>query len=113
MKLPRRQFLRLAAAAAALPAVSRIATAQTYPTRPIRLVVPFPPGGVVDFIARPLAQRLKPVLGTVFIENVGGGGGSLGSAAVAHARADGYTILMGGTTQYVTDALLKSQPQYD
>jgi len=113
MKLPRRQFLRLAAAAAALPAVSRIATAQTYPTRPIRLVVPFPPGGVVDFIARPLAQRLKPVLGTVFIENVGGGGGSIGSAAVAHARADGYTILMAGTPQYVTEALLKSQPQFD
>ena len=113
MKLPRRQFLRLAAAAAALPAVSRIATAQTYPTRPIRLVVPFPPGGVVDFIARPLAQRLKPVLGTVFIENVGGGGGSLGSARVAHARPDGYTILMAGTPQYVTEALLKSQPQFD
>jgi tripartite-type tricarboxylate transporter receptor subunit TctC len=113
MKLPRRQFLCLAAAAAALPAASRTATGQTYPTRPIRLVVPFPPGGVNDFIARPLAQRLKPVLGSVFIENVGGGGGSLGSAAVAHARPDGYTILLGGNNQYVTDTLLKSQPQYD
>jgi tripartite-type tricarboxylate transporter receptor subunit TctC len=113
MKLPRRQFLRLATGAAALPAVSRFARAQTYPTRPIRLVVPFPPGGVVDFIARPLAQGLKPVLGSVFVENVGGGGGSLGSAAVAHARPDGYTILLAGTSQYVTDALLKRQPQYD
>jgi tripartite-type tricarboxylate transporter receptor subunit TctC len=113
MKLPRRQFLRLAAAAAALPAVSRIATAQTYPTRPIRLVVPFPPGGVTDFIARPLAQRLKPVLGTVFIENIGGGGGSLGCATVAHARPDGYTILLAGTAQYVTEALLKRRPQFD
>ena len=113
MTLPRRQFLCLAAAASALAAGARTATGQTYPRRPIRLVVPFPPGGMNDFIARPLAQRLKPVLGSVFIENVGGGGGSIGSAAVAHARPDGYTILMGGTTQYVTDALLKSQPQYD
>jgi tripartite-type tricarboxylate transporter receptor subunit TctC len=83
MKLARGQFLHLAAGAAALPAASRLARAQTDPTRPIRLVAPSPPGGVVDFIARPLAQRLKPVLGTVFIENVGGGGGSLGSALVA------------------------------
>ena len=113
MKRSRREALHLAAGAAALPAASRIAAAQTYPTRPIRLVVPFPPGGVSDFIVRPLAQRLKPVLGSVFIENVGGGGGSLGSAIVAHARPDGYTILLGGTSQYVTDVLLKSQPQYD
>src|ERR1700680_1057978 len=113
MKIPRRQFLRLAAGAAALSGASRIATAQTYPTRSIRLVVPFPPGGVVDFIGRPLAQRLKPVLGTMFIENVGGGGGSLGSAMVAHARPDGYTILLAGNSQYVTEALLKSRPQFD
>ena len=114
MKLPhRRQFLHLAAGAAALPTVSRLARAQTYPTRPIRLVVPAPPGGVLDFIARPLAQRLKPVLGSVFIENVSGGAGSLGSARVAHARADGYTILLAGTSHYVTEALLKSRPQYD
>jgi tripartite-type tricarboxylate transporter receptor subunit TctC len=90
-----------------------IALAQAYPTRPIRLVVPFPPGGVFDFIGRPLAERLKPVLGTVFIENVGGGGGTLGAATVAHARPDGYTILLGGTSQYVTEALLKSRPLYD
>jgi tripartite-type tricarboxylate transporter receptor subunit TctC len=113
MKLPRRQFLRLPAGAAALSGASRIATGQAYPTRPIRLVVPFPPGGVVDFVGRPLAQRLKPVLGTMFIENVGGGGGSLGSAMVAHARPDGYTILLAGSSQYVTEALLKSRPQYD
>jgi tripartite-type tricarboxylate transporter receptor subunit TctC len=113
MNLRRRQFLRLAAGAAALPAASRFAWAEAYPTRPIRLVVPFPPGGVTDFVCRPLAQRLRPVLGSVFIENIGGGGGSLGCATVAHARPDGYTILLAGTSQYVTEVLLKSQPLYD
>jgi tripartite-type tricarboxylate transporter receptor subunit TctC len=109
----RRRLLHLAAGIAAQPAVSRIATAQAYPTRPIRLVVPFPPGGLIDFVGRPLAQRLKPLLGTVFIENIGGGGGSLGCAAVAHARPDGYTILLAGKSQYVTEALLKRRPQFD
>jgi tripartite-type tricarboxylate transporter receptor subunit TctC len=96
-----------------LSATSRFARAETFPARPIRLVVPFPPGGVFDFIGRPLAERLKPVLGSVFVENVGGGGGTLGGAAVAHARADGYTMLLGGTTQYVTEILLKTRPLYD
>lgn len=113
MQLPRRHFLRLAASAAALPAVSRIARAQSYPTRPIRLVVPFPPGGVFDFVGRPLAERMRPFLGTVFIENIGGGGGSLGGATVAHASPDGYTLLLGSTVQYVLEVLLKSRPQYD
>jgi tripartite-type tricarboxylate transporter receptor subunit TctC len=113
VNFPRRKFLHLAAGAAALPAVSRIAGAQTYPTRPIRLVVPYPPGGVNDFIGRPLAERLRPLLGTVVIENVGGGGGTLGAATVAHARPDGYTILLGGTAQYVNETLLKSRPQFE
>jgi len=92
MKLPRRrQFLHLAAGTAMLPAVSSFAWAQAYPTRPIRLVVPAPPGGIFDAIGRPLADKLKPALGRVFIENIGGGGGSLGGAAVARARPDGYT----------------------
>jgi tripartite-type tricarboxylate transporter receptor subunit TctC len=111
-KRPRRQFLRLATGAAAVCALSRAAFAQGYPTQPIRLVVPFPPGGVFDFIGRPLADRLRPVLGSVFVENIGGGGGTLGAATVAHARPDGYTILLGGTSQYVTEALLKSRPQF-
>ena len=97
MKLPRRQFLHLAAGAAALPAVSRIARAQAYPTRPIRLVIPFPPGGAFDAVGRPWADKMKPLLGTVVVENIGGGGASLGAAAVARARPDGYTILLGGT----------------
>jgi hypothetical protein len=82
--LPRRRFLHLAAGAAALPGVSRIAEAQTYPTRPITLVVPFPPGGQTDVIARNLAERLKASLGQpVIIENVTGAGGSIGVGRVA------------------------------
>jgi tripartite-type tricarboxylate transporter receptor subunit TctC len=113
MKLLRRQFLHLAAGAIALPAVSRIARAQAYPARPIRLVVPYPPGGVFDFVGRPLAEHLRPLLGTVFVENIGGGSGTLGAATVTRARPDGYTILLGGTAQYVNEALLKSRPQFD
>jgi tripartite-type tricarboxylate transporter receptor subunit TctC len=114
MKLPhRRQFLHLAAGAAALPALPRIARAQAYPTRPVRLVVPFPPGGVFDAIGRPLVEKLRPILGTLVIENIGGGGGSLGGAAVARARPDGYTVLLGGSTLHVIEAALKNKPQYD
>jgi tripartite-type tricarboxylate transporter receptor subunit TctC len=113
MKRARRRFLYLGAGAAALAAVSRMARAQTYPTRPIRLVIPFPPGGAFDAVGRPLADKLKPLLGTVVIENIGGGGASLGAAAVARARPDGYTILLGGTQTHVNEALLKSRPLYD
>ena len=113
MKLPRRQFLHLAAGAVALPVVSRIARAQAYPTRPIRLVIPFPPGGAFDAVGRPWADKMKPLLGTVVVDNIGGGGASLGAAAVARARPDGYTLLLGGTLPHVNEALLKSQPLYD
>src|SRR5712691_7303548 len=112
-KVFRRTFLRLAVGAATLPAVSRIARAQSYPARPIRLVVPFPPGGAYDLVGRPLADKLKPLLGTVVIENIGGGGASLGAAAVVRAAADGYTVLLGGTLTHVNEALLKSRPLYD
>jgi tripartite-type tricarboxylate transporter receptor subunit TctC len=113
MKLSRRRFLHLAAGAAALPAVSRTARAQAYPTRPIRLLIPFPPGGAFDAVGRPWAVKMKPLLGTVVVENIGGGGGSIGAAAVARARPDGYTILLGGTLPHVNEALLKSRPLYD
>src|SRR5271166_1602472 len=113
MKLPRRQFLHLAANAAALSAIFRIAEAQTYPSRPIRLVVPFPPGGAFDAIARPWVEKMKPLLGTMIIENMGGGGSSLGAAAVARARPDGYTILLGGTLPHINEALLKTRQLYD
>jgi tripartite-type tricarboxylate transporter receptor subunit TctC len=105
--------LHLAAGAAALPAASPIARAQAYPTRPVRLVVPFPPGGAFDALGRPWAEKMKPLLGTVVVENIGGGGSSLGAAAVARARPDGYTILLGGTLPHINEALLKSRPLYD
>ena len=113
MKPSRRSLLHLAAAAAMMPTISSFAWAQTYPTRPIRLVVPFPPGGAFDAVARPLAEKMKPLLGTVVIENIGGGGSSLGAAAVTRAQPDGYTILLGGTQTHVNEALLKARPLYD
>jgi len=115
MKFPRRQFLSLAAGAVALPAVSRNARSQyqSYPARPIRLVVPAPPGGVFDLLGRPLADKFKSLMGTVVIENIGGGGGSLAASAVAHALPDGYMLLLGGTVTHVNEALLKKRPLYD
>jgi len=94
MKLPRRQFLRLAAGAAALPTMSRIATAQSYPTRPVRIVVPYGAGGAPDIFARLIAQWLSERLGQPFvIENHPGSGGNLATEMVARARPDGYTLL--------------------
>src|SRR4051812_31514427 len=113
MKFSRRGLLRLGVAAAALSPLSRIACAQTYPTRTIRLVVPFPPGGAFDFVGRPWADKMKALLGTVVVENIGGGGGSVGAAAVAHAQPDGYTLLLGGTLPHVNEALVKRKPLYD
>jgi tripartite-type tricarboxylate transporter receptor subunit TctC len=90
----RRRFLHLAAGVAALPAVSRMARAQTYPTRPVRLIAPFPPGGVVDLYARLLGQLLSERLGQPFIiENRVGAGGNVGTEAVVRAPPDGYTLL--------------------
>ena len=113
MKLQRRTFLQLAAAAAAQPVTTRLALSQSYPSRAIRLVVPFPPGGAFDAVGRPWADKIKPLLGTVVVENIGGGGSSLGASAVARAKPDGYTILLGGTQTHVNEALLKSKPLYD
>jgi tripartite-type tricarboxylate transporter receptor subunit TctC len=95
MKLPhRRQFLHLAAGAAALPAVPRIASAQAYPTRPVRVLVGWPAGGAVDIIARLMAQSLSERLGQQFIvENRPGAGGNIATGAVVRAAGDGYTLL--------------------
>jgi tripartite-type tricarboxylate transporter receptor subunit TctC len=84
-----------------------------YPTRPIRLIIPFPPGGGFDAIGRPWAEKIQPLLGTVVVENEGGGGSSLGAATVAHAPPDGYTILLGGSSTHITEAILKTRPLYD
>src|SRR6476619_2246410 len=95
MKLPRRRFLHLAAGAAALPAVSHIARAQSYPTRPVRIIVGFPPGGSVDITARLIGQGLSERLGQQFIiENRPGAGTNIGTEAVVRAPADGYTLLL-------------------
>jgi tripartite-type tricarboxylate transporter receptor subunit TctC len=94
MKRLRRQFLRLAAGAAALPAVSRIAQAQTYPTRPVRLIVAVAAGGGADIVTRLMGQWLSERLGQQFIvENRPGGGTNIGTEMVVHAPADGYTLL--------------------
>src|SRR5580692_8144741 len=95
MKLPhRRKFLHLAAGAAALPAVSSIARAETYPSRPVRLFVGFPAGGVADLFARLAGQILSDQLGQpVIIENRAGAGGNLAAEAVVRAPPDGYTLL--------------------
>ena len=96
MKLPRRQFLHLAACAAVLPAVSQIARAQTYPTRPIAMIVPASAGGPTDAIGRIMAQRMRVSLAqTVIVEDVSGAGGSIGVGRVARSAPDGYTIGIG------------------
>ena len=95
MKLPRRTFLCLVGGAVALPAVSRIAWAQAYPARPVRIIVPVPPGGALDIIARLMGQWLSERLGQTFvIENRPGGGTNIGVEAVVHSTADGYTLLL-------------------
>jgi tripartite-type tricarboxylate transporter receptor subunit TctC len=95
MKLPRRAFLNLLAGAAALTGVSQIAKAEAYPSRPVHIVVPVPPGGALDIIARLMGQWLSDHLGQTFvIENRPGAGTNIGIDAVAHSPADGYTLLL-------------------
>ena len=95
MKLPRRSFLQLAAAAAALPVVSRIAWAQTYPSRPVRIIVGFAPGGGTDVVARLIAQELSERLGQQFVvENRPGAGTNIATEAVVNKPPDGYTLLL-------------------
>src|SRR5262250_2757524 len=95
MKLPRRNFLHLAAGAAALPALPQIARAQGYPSRPINLVIPFPAGGAPDIIGRLTGQWLSERLGQPFvIENRPGFGSNIATEAVVRAPADGYALLL-------------------
>jgi tripartite-type tricarboxylate transporter receptor subunit TctC len=102
MKLPRRNFLHLAACAAALPAVSRVAWAQAYPTRPVRLIVGFVPGNPPDIVARLTGQWLSERLGQPFVvENRPGASGFIGTEAVVRAPPDGYTLLVTGVNDVV------------
>jgi tripartite-type tricarboxylate transporter receptor subunit TctC len=113
MKLPRRNFLRLAAGAAALPAVSRIARAQAYPTRPITMIVPFAPGGLADLIGRIAAEGMQTSLGQpIIIENVGGAAGNIGTGRVARAAPDGYTLVLGIWNTHVANGAIYAL-QYD
>ena len=106
MKLPRRKFLHLAAGAAALPAVSRFARAQAYPSRPVRIVAPTAPGGGPDILARLIGPWLSGRLGQQFvIENRPGGGSNIGTEAVVRAPPDGYTLLMVSTTKAINATL--------
>src|SRR5262249_44038180 len=104
--LGRRKFLHLAAGAAALPTVSRIARAQAYPLRPVRIIVGFPAGGNLDMIARLMGQWLSERLGPPFvIENRPGAGTNIATETVVRAPADGYTLLMVGPTQAINATL--------
>ena len=108
MKLPhRRQFLHLAAGAAGLPGVSRLAWAQAYPARPVRIIVGFPAGGPGDIVTRLMGQWLSERLGQPFIvENRAGAAGNIGTEAVLRAPADGYTLLL--TRRFMTNSISSS-----
>src|SRR3954466_6684489 len=111
--LPRRQFLQLAAGAAALPVLSRPALAQAYPSHPINMVVPFAAGGPSDAVARGLAEATRGPPGqTLPIENAAGAGGTLGTTRTARAAPDGYTILVGLWGTHVVNPVIYTLP-YD
>jgi tripartite-type tricarboxylate transporter receptor subunit TctC len=111
MRLPRRRFLQIAAGAAALPAAARMAQAQTYPSRPLTMIVPFPAGGATDTFGRLLGERMRDLLGQpIVIENVGGAAGSIGVGRAARAAPDGYTLSIGTSTTHVLIGALYALP---
>jgi tripartite-type tricarboxylate transporter receptor subunit TctC len=111
----RRDLLELGAAAVLAQTLApRLAAAQAkYPERPIRLVIPFTTGGINDAVGRPWADKMKALLGTVVVENIGGAAGGLGAAQVARARPDGYTLLLGGMGSHVITGIASSHANYD
>ena len=111
--IKRRDFLAAGAAALSAPAILPAFGQSKYPDRPVRLIVPFPPGGAYDTVGRPWAERIKNHLGTIVIENMGGAGGGVGAAFVSPQAADGYTLLLGGATTHITEALLKTKPTFN
>src|SRR5205085_6264753 len=113
MRLPRRHFLKLAASAAALPAASEFAQAQSYPTRPVTMIVPFPAAGPADVLARILSEPMRQALGqAIVIENVSGAAGSIAVGRVARAAPDGYTLILGNLGTHVVNGAIYSL-QYD
>jgi tripartite-type tricarboxylate transporter receptor subunit TctC len=114
MNMNRRRFLSsgsalLVAAAAPLQAIAQ----EKYPARPIRLVIPFPPGGIMDTIGRQWADKVGPMLGTIVIDNRSGAGGVIGAGEVARAKPDGYTLLMGNTSTQILNPAVMRRPPYD
>jgi tripartite-type tricarboxylate transporter receptor subunit TctC len=111
----RRSFVLLGGAAAAgvLLGHSRVLAQSAYPQNPIRLVVPFAPGGGFDALGRAWAERIRPALGTIVVENISGGGSSLGAAAAAKAQPDGYTLLLAGSGALVVNPIASSRKLYD
>jgi tripartite-type tricarboxylate transporter receptor subunit TctC len=107
MKFTRRLVLHLTAGAAAVPALSRLASAETYPSHRITVVVPFAPGALTDITARVLAERMRPILGqSMVVENVGGADGTIAAGRVAHALPDGYTLIVGNWNTHVTNGAI-------
>src|SRR6185312_7275362 len=114
MKTSRRRFLHLAAGAVALPAVSRMAYAQTYPTRPVRVIVPFAPGGQTDVVARLIALKLSERMGQQFyVENAAGAGGNIGAGRAAQAAPDGYTIMFIDAIGFTANPTMYAHVPYD
>jgi len=111
MKLPRRTFLHLAAGAAAVPGVARFAWAQTYPTRPVRWIIPFPPGGGADIVSRIMASWLSDRLGQpIIIESKPGGGTNIGTQTVVNSPPDGYTLLFFGSSAAINATFYATLP---
>src|SRR5882757_10919645 len=111
--LSRREILERAASAVALAAIPRDAWADDYPSRPIRLVIPYAAGGSGDQIGRPWADRMASLLGPTYVENIGGAGGALGCSAVAQSAPDGYSLFLGNGSTKVIVPLTSTNPPYD